>query len=55
MQRYAGTCVGTLLLVLFHAGVAAALPLFTASTHLPKTVPDVAFLALADGFPSSAS
>jgi glycerol uptake facilitator protein len=50
MQRYAGECLGTLLLVLFHAGAAASLRLFAASSHLPKTAPDVVFLALADGF-----
>jgi glycerol uptake facilitator protein len=50
MQRYAGECLGMFLLVLFHAGASASLRLFAASSHLPKTAPDVLFLALVDGF-----
>ncbi|HST88580.1 MAG TPA: MIP/aquaporin family protein [Ktedonobacterales bacterium] len=48
-QRFAGETLGTALLVFFHAGTAASDRLLRHDAGVPKTVEDVAFLALADG------
>ena len=48
-QRFAGETLGTALLVFFHAGTAASDRLLRHDAGVPKTVADVAFLALADG------
>lgn len=48
-QRLAGELLGTLLLVLFHAGAATSLRVALHASGAPKELPDVLYLGLADG------